>query len=443
VKRGGNWYFVSNYLSSSYLSNPDHEDIANGGDAAGFRLASSFSTPNPLNLPNFVSVGNPNNDNNTVYERGKALGGVSYVYSIGKYVVTNCEYVEFLNAIASTDTYNVYNPNMTSDARGGITRSGSSGSYSYSIKTNMGNKPVVFVSWFDAARYCNWLHNNKPAGPQDSTTTEDGAYSLNGRIDDYAIEKNSNAKYNITTENEWYKAAYYSPEKGGVGSPGYYTYATQSDTAPTCVTADSIGNGNARIGDYECSPPTITLSNDTIQKYIPVGDTVGELDTIYLGTGSFTYTLVNGNGDTHNSWFTITDNILKTNQYITGYISSSNSYTNEYLIRIRSTSSNSAYIEKSFIITMLNGFIPVAVSCGVDARCYDTINNEFSAMMSPALPGHGYNQGQPPTYQEITYQDVCSSSNKVYNLTLPFINYIYPNTIKPAPLNVYNSTICE
>ena len=33
----------------------------------------------------------------------------------------------------------------------------------------------------------------------------------------------------IPTENEWYKAAYYSPTKGGNG--GYYTYATQSDTA--------------------------------------------------------------------------------------------------------------------------------------------------------------------------------------------------------------------
>jgi hypothetical protein len=92
---------------------------------------------------------------------------------------------------------------------------------------------------------------------------------------------------------------------------------------------------------------------------------------------------------------------------------------------------------------MLNDFVPVAVSCGVDARCYDTVNNEFSAMMSPALPGHAYNQGQPPTYQNITYQDICSSSNKVYNLTLPPINYIYPLTLKPAPLYIYDSTICE
>jgi hypothetical protein len=152
---------------------------------------------------------------------------------------------------------------------------------------------------------------------------------------------------------------------------------------------------------------------------------------------------VNGNGDTHNSWFTITDNILKTNQYITGYISSSNSYTNQYLIRIRSTNTNSAYIEKSFIITMLNDFVPVAASCEVDPKCYDTINNEFSAMMSPARPGYGYNQGQPPTYQVPTYQDICSFSNKVYSMQLPINNYIYPNTLRPPPLNTYSGIICS
>jgi len=44
----------------------------------------------------------------------------------------------------------------------------------------MGNKPVIFVSWFSAARYCNWLHNGKPSGIQDVSTTEDGAYALFG-----------------------------------------------------------------------------------------------------------------------------------------------------------------------------------------------------------------------------------------------------------------------
>jgi len=111
-------------------------------------------------------------------------------------MITNNDYVEFLNAIAQTDTYGVYDSKMDiiptptpvpggpiispKAQRGGIIRTGVSGSYAYSVKNNMGNKPVIFVSWFSAARYCNWLHNGKPSGIQDVSTTEDGAYALFG-----------------------------------------------------------------------------------------------------------------------------------------------------------------------------------------------------------------------------------------------------------------------
>jgi formylglycine-generating enzyme required for sulfatase activity len=50
------------------------------------------------------------------------------------------------------------------------------------------------------------------------------------------------ATFFIPTEDQWYKAAYY---KGGGTNAGYWDYATRSDTAPTAITADSIGNGSA------------------------------------------------------------------------------------------------------------------------------------------------------------------------------------------------------
>jgi formylglycine-generating enzyme required for sulfatase activity len=53
---------------------------------------------------------------------------------------------------------------------------------------------------------------------------------------------NPGATFYIPTEDQWYKAAYY---KGGSTSAGYRDYATQSDTAPTAVTADSTGIGSA------------------------------------------------------------------------------------------------------------------------------------------------------------------------------------------------------
>ena len=53
---------------------------------------------------------------------------------------------------------------------------------------------------------------------------------------------NPGATFYVPTEDQWYKAAYY---KGGGASAGYWDYATQSDSAPTEVTAGSTGIGSA------------------------------------------------------------------------------------------------------------------------------------------------------------------------------------------------------
>ena len=42
------------------------------------------------------------------------------------------------------------------------------------------------------------------------------------------------AKYFLPSYNEWYKAAFYDPNK--LGGAGYWNYATGSDSAPTAVT---------------------------------------------------------------------------------------------------------------------------------------------------------------------------------------------------------------
>ena len=245
--RGGYWHNVSNTVSSSYRGNsaPSSENYY----TVGFRLASSL---NPLGLSNFVTVGDINNLNDTRTNQYSSYGSVDHVYQIGKYTVTNSEYVEFLNAIASTDTYELYSTDMgLNGGRGGIVRSGSPGSYTYVVKTNYGNKPVVLVSWFDCARYCNWLSNNKLTGVQSSATTENGAYNLSGAITGDAVSVNITnpntpslaPTYRLPTENEWYKAAYYSPNYGGNGIGGYYLYATQSNTIPETVPGTSVGNG--------------------------------------------------------------------------------------------------------------------------------------------------------------------------------------------------------
>jgi len=113
----------------------------------------------------------------------------------------------------------------------------------------MNNKPVLFVTWFDCARYCNWLHNGKPKGLQNLSTTEDGAYLLNGKIIGDSVARKPGAAYFIPTHNEWYKAAYY---KGGSTNAGYWKYATQTDTIEPISFVSSTGEGPVP-SNFKCS----------------------------------------------------------------------------------------------------------------------------------------------------------------------------------------------
>jgi formylglycine-generating enzyme required for sulfatase activity len=132
---------------------------------------------------------------------------------------------------------------MGNDIRGGISfTSGAASGSKYAVKSNMGDKPVNYVSWFDAARVANWYQN----GATSLSNTEDGAYTLvGGQTTGTAPARNNGATFYIPTEDQWYKAAYY---KGGSTSAGYWDYATRSDTAPTAVTADTTGIGSASTG---------------------------------------------------------------------------------------------------------------------------------------------------------------------------------------------------
>jgi len=62
-----------------------------------------------------------------------------------------------------------------------------------------------------------------------------------------------------------YKAAYYSPVKGGVGSPGYYAYATQSDSPPGNTIGPGTNQANYYAGDYAV---TQSASYSSSQNYL-------------------------------------------------------------------------------------------------------------------------------------------------------------------------------
>jgi len=188
--------------------------------------------PAPAPFIEMVTVGNVGNAPDQDFGEG-AFGAVSYEFQIGKTEVTLAQYAAFLNAVAATDTHNLYNLNLETNLNiAGISRSGSSGNFTYSV-IGTATRPVTFVSWFDAARFCNWLHNGRPGGAQIASTTERGAYTLGGATSGgLTITRNPGAKFWIPSENECYKAAYHQPAGQGGDSDNYWLYPSRSNTAP-------------------------------------------------------------------------------------------------------------------------------------------------------------------------------------------------------------------
>jgi formylglycine-generating enzyme len=184
----------------------------------------------------------------------QGAGAVSHFFAIGKYEVTAGQYADFLDAVAATDPYGLYNASMwTSEYGCKIQQNGASGSYTYSIAPEHARLPVNYVSWGDAARFSNWLQNGQPTGAEDNGTTETGTYTLNGAVTDsalMAVARNAGATYFLPTRDEWYKAAYY---KGGGQNAGYWTFSTQSNATPGRDDANYLGYYDMGPGPFPTS----------------------------------------------------------------------------------------------------------------------------------------------------------------------------------------------
>ena len=149
-------------------------------------------------------------------------GGVDYVYSIGTYEVTVAQYAEFLNAVAASDPYGLYSESMGSGgsySQPCITQSGEDGSYTYTVVSGTESQPIRFVSFYDAARFCNWLSNGQGNGD-----TEYGSYDLSEGV---SMLRLTNATWVVPTEEEWIKAGYYDAE-----TDTFSLYPNGSDEVP-------------------------------------------------------------------------------------------------------------------------------------------------------------------------------------------------------------------
>jgi len=265
-----------------------------------------------LNGYDLVKVGNPNNAAQVSGDANQnGYGAVTTDFWIGKYQVTIGQYTEFLNAVAKTNDRGLYTASMSTDQRiRGIQQSGSDGAFVYTVvgpngtnpagATSPANRPITHVSWFDSARFANWMANGKPTGAAGPTTTDNGAYNLGTATSGTAPALNTTnpntgatPTFSLPTENQWYKAAYYSPVKSGPTTPGYFLYGTGSDSTPgngwngTAALANKelANQANYRISNrYAVTGGTTTINNNSNQNLLT---DVGAFTNTYSYYGAF------------------------------------------------------------------------------------------------------------------------------------------------------------
>lgn len=221
------------------------------GTGGGSTGAAGTAGTNPLVIT-MLAIGNAGNPADNQGSQGN-YGSVAYDFGIAQTETTVADYVQFLNAVARyvpdesqydylTDLWNRdMAPSQTSSHSvigDQIYRTGTAGDWTYTAAAGADQLPIASVSWFNAARFVNWLNNGQPTynvfTPDPGTETR--AYTLNGTTSTVITTREVDAKYWLPSEGEWYKAAYYDPTKTTVnpetGNAGYWKYPTKSDTAP-------------------------------------------------------------------------------------------------------------------------------------------------------------------------------------------------------------------
>ena len=161
----------------------------------------------------FVEIGEPGNSPDL---SGLPIpaGSVGYTYYIGKYEIS----------------------------RESIDKANNEGLLGLSMMTtgdNSAKKPAGGLSWYEAAKFINWL--NVSTGHSAAYNFDnDGNFQLWSPTDNgYDVSnqyRNKNAIYVLPSADEWYKAAYGSP------NGDWFNYPTGSDIAPTAVNGGTNSN---------------------------------------------------------------------------------------------------------------------------------------------------------------------------------------------------------
>ena len=260
VKHGSQRPTYDISIPFSYVGSPGNPSVAING----------FVPPSGSTVPARVP-------NGAAYQN---IGGVPYIYGIGQTEITAGQYVTFLNKVDPNGDNpvqpftgirlwnNGFSP-VLNPFSGEINKvtTAAPGTH-YQLAANFwANKPLVNGNLLDFAYFVNSLYNGSTVAVYNrqvrsplgfrvhvqerrvnlSTNISTGMYNL--ADPNFAFfHRLDTSGYVIPSENEWVKAAYYSPFSAGNGT-NYYYYPTASNTPPTPLqtagptpTVDILGN---------------------------------------------------------------------------------------------------------------------------------------------------------------------------------------------------------
>ena len=205
----------------------------------------------------FVPIGNAGNGNDAGAGGGSyssPYGGVAYDYRMG---VNEISQAAIDKAVA-----------------GGLTGM-PAGSWT-------GNQPSASINWYQAAAFTNWLNTSTGHAAAYQLNAELNALTLWSSGDAWQVGgenlyRNKDAYYFLTSENEWYKAAY--QQNDGV-TANYWDYATASNSMPTAV-GSGTGVGTAVYNEV-ASVPASVFTDGGLSPY----GTMGQGGNVYEWTES-------------------------------------------------------------------------------------------------------------------------------------------------------------
>ena len=246
----------------------------------------------------FVKIGRPGNRDALPSERvhnvdWPDLGGVRHRYRIARTEVTATQWIEYVEAyepywVAAGGGRN--DSRFTSVLIRASNPNPANGPPNYSIISPAATQTAVTMSWYNAARYCNWLHNGKV---NEEWAFETGVYDTStfGLVPGVGYfdqpEHSPGAKFWIPTLDEWTKAAYYDPDRYGEGEDGYwFNMAGQNEP----LVSGPPGVGQTSAGSN--FPPGFDPLTISVGSYLDVQSPWGLFDTSG-GVSEWTGTLVN------------------------------------------------------------------------------------------------------------------------------------------------------